>query len=54
LGSRNSGESRRLSVIDNYHTLVYGRTWHRLPVPGINWLMDAATRFSQYLVFRED
>ena len=29
-------------------------TWHKLPVPGIKWLMDSYTRLSQYLVFRED
>jgi len=40
--------------IDDDHTFVYGRTWHKLPVPGIKWLMDLSTRFSQYLVFRED
>jgi hypothetical protein len=40
--------------VDDSHTFVYGRTWHKLPVPGIKGLMDAATRLSQYLVFRED
>ena len=40
--------------IDADHTFVYGRTWHKLPVPGIKWLMDISTRLSQYLVFRED
>jgi len=40
--------------VDDTHTYVYGRSWYRLPVPGINWLMDFYTRFSQYLVFRED
>jgi phenylpropionate dioxygenase-like ring-hydroxylating dioxygenase large terminal subunit len=40
--------------IDDDHTFVYGRTWYKYPIPGIKWLMDAYTRFTQYLVFRED
>ena len=40
--------------IDDTHTFVYGRTWYRLPVPGIKRLMNAYTRFSQFMVFRED
>jgi len=40
--------------IDAQHTFVYSRTWHRLPLPGLKWLADGYTRFSQYLVFRED
>jgi phenylpropionate dioxygenase-like ring-hydroxylating dioxygenase large terminal subunit len=40
--------------INATHTFVYGRTWHRLAVPGLNPLMNLATRFSQYMVFRED
>jgi len=40
--------------IDDTHTFVYGRTWHRLPLPGLKWLMDGYTRFSQFMVFRED
>jgi len=40
--------------IDDDHTFVYGRTWYRLPVPGIGLLMNAYTRFSQFMVFRED
>ncbi|MCP4001258.1 MAG: aromatic ring-hydroxylating dioxygenase subunit alpha [Gammaproteobacteria bacterium] len=40
--------------IDETHTFVYGRTWYRLPLPGIQWLMNGYTRFSQFMVFRED
>ena len=40
--------------VDSEHTCVYGRTWHKLPVPGIRWLMDAYTRFSQFVIFRDD
>jgi len=40
--------------IDAEQTFVYGRTWYQLPLPGFNWLMDAYTRFSQFMVFRED
>ena len=40
--------------VDENSTYVYGRTWYRLPLPGIKWFMDAYTRFSQFLVFRED
>jgi phenylpropionate dioxygenase-like ring-hydroxylating dioxygenase large terminal subunit len=40
--------------IDNSTTQVYGRTWHGLPMPGLRRLMDAYTRFSQFMVFRED
>jgi len=40
--------------IDDDHTFVYGRTWHKLPVPGITWLMNGYTRLSQFLVFRDD
>ena len=38
--------------IDDDHTAVYGRTYHRLPLP--EWFMNGYNRFSQYLVFRED
>jgi phenylpropionate dioxygenase-like ring-hydroxylating dioxygenase large terminal subunit len=40
--------------IDATHTFVYGRTWYKAPIPGIKWLMDGYTRFSQFMVFRED
>ncbi len=40
--------------VDDEHTFVYGRSWYDLPVPVPNWLMNVYTRFSQYLVFRED
>ena len=40
--------------VDHNHTFVYGRTWYNLPLPLPNWLMNAYTRLSQYLVFRED
>ena len=40
--------------IDDHTTQVYGRTYYRLPVPGLRPLMDAYTRLSQFLVFRED
>jgi phenylpropionate dioxygenase-like ring-hydroxylating dioxygenase large terminal subunit len=40
--------------IDEHSTQVYGRTWYPLSVAGIRPLMDAYTRFSQFLVFRED
>jgi phenylpropionate dioxygenase-like ring-hydroxylating dioxygenase large terminal subunit len=42
------------SPVDDDHTAVYGRTYHRLHLPGIKFLIDAYTRVSQYLVFRED
>ncbi len=38
--------------IDDTHTFVYGRTWYRFPMPAA--IMNAYTRLSQYLVFRED
>jgi phenylpropionate dioxygenase-like ring-hydroxylating dioxygenase large terminal subunit len=38
--------------IDDNRTAVYGRTYHRLPLP--QWLMNGYNRFSQFLVFRED
>lgn len=38
--------------IDGSRTVVYGRTYHRLPLP--QWLMNGYNRLSQYLVFRED
>jgi phenylpropionate dioxygenase-like ring-hydroxylating dioxygenase large terminal subunit len=40
--------------IDDTHTFVYGRSWYNLRVPLLKPLMNAYTRFSQYLVFRED
>mgnify|MGYP000928594362 CR=1 FL=1 len=40
--------------IDATHTFVYGRTWYRVPLPGLTWLMNGYTRLSQYMVFRED
>jgi phenylpropionate dioxygenase-like ring-hydroxylating dioxygenase large terminal subunit len=40
--------------IDAEHTFVYGRTWYRFPLPGMDWLMNGVSRLSQYLVFRED
>ena len=40
--------------VDESHTVVYGRTYYKWPMPGLGWLMDAYTRLSQYLVFRED
>ena len=40
--------------IDATHTFVYGRTWYRLPLPGLTWLMNGYTRLSQFMVFRED
>ncbi len=38
--------------VDATHTFVYGRTWYRFPLPAA--VMNVWTRFSQYLVFRED
>jgi phenylpropionate dioxygenase-like ring-hydroxylating dioxygenase large terminal subunit len=40
--------------IDEHTTQVYGRTYYRLPLPGLRPLMNAYTRLSQFLVFRED
>lgn len=40
--------------VDDNTTQVYGRTYYRLPVPGLQLLMNAYTRLSQFLVFRED
>jgi len=40
--------------VDATHTAVYGRTWYQLPLPAPRWLANSLTRFSQYLVFRED
>ena len=40
--------------IDDTHTFVYGRSWYNLPVPLLKPLMNAYTRFSQFMVFRED
>ncbi|MGI9291487.1 MAG: Rieske 2Fe-2S domain-containing protein [Gammaproteobacteria bacterium] len=40
--------------VDDAHTYVYGRTWYRFPLPGLKWFMDGYTRFSQFMVFRED
>jgi phenylpropionate dioxygenase-like ring-hydroxylating dioxygenase large terminal subunit len=40
--------------IDSTHTAVYGRTYYGFPMPGLGWFMDAYTRLSQFLVFRED
>ena len=40
--------------IDDQNTFVYGRTWYRPAIPGMKWLMDPYTRFSQFMVFRED
>jgi phenylpropionate dioxygenase-like ring-hydroxylating dioxygenase large terminal subunit len=40
--------------VDADRTEVYGRTYHRLHLPGIKLLMNAYTRLSQFLVFRED
>ena len=40
--------------IDDTHTFVYGRTCYRLPLPLPKPLMNAYTRFSQFMVFRED
>ena len=40
--------------IDDDHTAVYGRTYYKRSLPGMKLLMNGYTRFSQYLVFRED
>lgn len=40
--------------IDAETTAVYGRTWYGVSLPGLGPLMDAYTRFSQFMVFRED
>jgi phenylpropionate dioxygenase-like ring-hydroxylating dioxygenase large terminal subunit len=40
--------------IDERRTEVYGRTYYKTQLPGIRPLMDVYTRFSQFLVFRED
>jgi phenylpropionate dioxygenase-like ring-hydroxylating dioxygenase large terminal subunit len=40
--------------IDEHSTEVYGRTYYKTGLPGIRPLMDLYTRFSQFLVFRED
>jgi len=40
--------------VDATTTCVYGRSYFRFPLPGFKWLMDAYTRLSQFLVFRED
>ena len=40
--------------IDNHTTEVYGRTYFKTGLPGLGSLMDLYTRFSQFLVFRED
>lgn len=40
--------------IDDTHTFVYGRTWYKLPAPLPRWVMDPYTRFSNFMVFRED
>ena len=40
--------------VDDERTEVYGRTYHRWHLPGIRLLMNAYTRLSQFLVFRED
>jgi len=40
--------------VDDNTTEVYGRTYTRLSFPGLRILLDLYTRFSQFLVFRED
>ncbi|MFW2405768.1 MAG: Rieske 2Fe-2S domain-containing protein [Gammaproteobacteria bacterium] len=40
--------------VDDERTAVFGRTYHRLHVPGTQWLANAFTRLSQFMVFRED
>ena len=40
--------------LDDDQTVVYGRTYYRMSFPGIGLLMKVWTRFSQFLVFRED
>ena len=40
--------------VDEHTTEVYGRSYAKLNFPGSRLLLDAWTRLSQYLVFRED
>jgi phenylpropionate dioxygenase-like ring-hydroxylating dioxygenase large terminal subunit len=40
--------------VDAETTEVYGRTWYGISLPGLGPLVNAYTRFSQFMVFRED
>jgi len=40
--------------IDDTRTFVFGRTWYKSPVPLPRFLINPYTRFSNFMVFRED
>ena len=52
--SRSFLMSAVFTPIDATHTEVYGRTYFSREFPGARGLMNLYTRFSQFLVFRED